>query len=86
MRKRDIWIGAGAVVLAIVLSVISIWPKAITTGSWGLSYPDPGQTPSGPAGSRQLQNYNAAYIGDTGRKVLYLTFDAGYENGCTEQL
>ena len=86
MRKRDIWIGAGAVVLAILLSVISIWPKAIPTGAWGLSYPSPGQPPSGPAGDRQLQSYDAAYIGDTGRKVLYLTFDAGYENGCTEKI
>ena len=86
MRKRDIWIGAGAVVLAILLSVISIWPKAIPTGAWGLSYPSPGQPPSGPAGDRQLQSYDAAYIGDTSRKVLYLTFDAGYENGCTEKI
>ena len=28
----------------------------------------------------------AAYLGDGSRKVLYLTFDAGYENGCTEQI
>ena len=73
MRKRDIWIGAGAVVLAILLSVISIWPKAIPTGAWGLSYPSPGQPPSGPAGDRQLQGYDAAYIGDTSQKVLYTT-------------
>ena len=25
-------------------------------------------------------------MGDTSRKVLYLTFDAGYENGCTEKI
>lgn len=86
MRKRDIWIGAGAVVLAVLLSVISIWPKAIETGAWGLSYPSPGNTPSGPAGAQQLQRYDAVYVGDTSRKVLYLTFDAGYENGCTEQI
>jgi peptidoglycan-N-acetylmuramic acid deacetylase len=26
------------------------------------------------------------YLGDTSKKVLYLTFDAGYENGCTEKI
>ncbi|WP_049886091.1 polysaccharide deacetylase family protein [Thermacetogenium phaeum] len=27
--------------------------------------------------------YNAIYLGDTSRKVVYLTFDEGYENGYT---
>ena len=34
----------------------------------------------------QLQKYDAAYLGNTQEKVLYLTFDAGYENGCTAQI
>ena len=37
-------------------------------------------------GKDQLAQYDAAYIGDTTQKVLYLTFDAGYENGCTEKI
>ena len=40
----------------------------------------------GNAGTAQLKNYGAAYIGDTGQKVIYLTFDAGYENGCTAKI
>ena len=40
----------------------------------------------GTAGMEQLRQYDAAYLGDTREKVLYLTFDAGYENGCTEQV
>ena len=28
----------------------------------------------------------AYYVGDTSQKVLYLTFDCGYENGCTERI
>jgi peptidoglycan-N-acetylmuramic acid deacetylase len=40
----------------------------------------------GPASGAQLARYDAAYLGDTGRKVLYLTFDAGYENGCTAKI
>ena len=40
----------------------------------------------GPAGEQQLRKMGAAHLGDGSQKVLYLTFDAGYENGCTEQI
>jgi peptidoglycan-N-acetylmuramic acid deacetylase len=33
--------------------------------------------------SDELKKYNAYYIGDAGKNVIYLTFDAGYENGYT---
>ncbi len=58
--------------------------EAIPTGSWGLSFPNEGEPPTGNASVNQLAKYNAVYLGDTGEKVIYLTFDAGYENGCTE--
>ena len=86
MRKRDFWIGMGVITLVILLSLIQLLPQTITTGAWGLSYPTPGQTPSGPASTQQLQHYDAVYVGDTSQKVLYLTFDAGYENGYTPQI
>ena len=86
MRRRDFWMGIGAIALAVLLSMIQLLPQAVTTGSWGLSYRTPGQTPSGPADIRQLQTYDAVYVGDTTQKVLYLTFDAGYENGYTGQI
>ena len=86
MRKRDFWIGMGVITLVILLSLIQLLPQTITTGAWGLSYPTPGQTPSGPASTQQLQRYDAVYVGDTSQKVLYLTFDAGYENGYTPQI
>ncbi len=56
------------------------------TGSWGLSFQTEGQPPVGSANQTALAQYDAAYLGDTGRQVLYLTFDAGYENGCTAQI
>ena len=86
MQKRDLWIGAGAIVLAILLAMIQLIPKTIPTAAWGLSYQTPGNAPAGPANPQQLQTYDAAYLGDTNQKVLYLTFDAGYENGHTEQI
>jgi peptidoglycan-N-acetylmuramic acid deacetylase len=33
-----------------------------------------------------LKNYDGYYLGDTSRKVLYLTFDEGYENGYTPKI
>ena len=31
-------------------------------------------------------DYNAYYLGDTSEKIIYLTFDEGYENGYTAQI
>lgn len=33
-----------------------------------------------------INNYSAYYLGDTSKKVLYLTFDEGYENGYTSKI
>ncbi len=82
--KRDLFIALGALVIAIMLALGIFWPQAVETGAWGLSYST--TTPSGPVSSAQLARYNACYLGDTTQKVLYLTFDAGYENGCTAQI
>jgi len=86
MRKRDLWIIFGAVGLAVALAVGQFAGKLITTGAWGLSFPVEGQPPAGPADGKTLALYDAAYLGDTTQNVLYLTFDAGYENGCTEKI
>lgn len=86
MGKRDLWIFAGAVAAAAVMAIGIFRGSALETGSWGLSFRQEGAPPIGNAGQDQLRSYNAAYIGDTSQKVLYLTFDAGYENGCTEKI
>ena len=56
---------------------------ASADGNWGLSFPEDGQPPVGNATFEQLKQYDAYYRDDTGDKILYLTFDAGYENGNT---
>ena len=86
MRKKDFWLIITAVVAALVLAVGQFAVQALPTGAWGLSFPSAGAAPNGPADTRTLQTYNAAYVGDPSEKVLYLTFDAGYENGCTEKI
>ncbi len=86
MRKRDIYILIGVMALAVVLMVGIFLGETVETGSWGLSFRTQGQPPIGPANSAVLARYDAAYLGDTGKKTLYLTFDAGYENGCTAKI
>ena len=86
MRKRDILILLAAVAVAAAVALTVFAGSALPTGSWGLSFRQEGQAPIGNAGVDQLKHYDAMYIGDTQEKVLYLTFDAGYENGCTAQV
>ena len=86
MRKRDQIIIWAAVLTAVALAVSIFSRQALETAAWGLSFRTEGVPPVGPAGSAQLARYDAAYVGDTSQKVIYLTFDAGYENGCTEKI
>ena len=81
MRKRDVLIIFSAVAAALVLVMGQFFWRSVETGAWGLSFQDPGQSPQGPLSSAELKKYDAAYMGAPEKKVLYLTFDAGYENG-----
>ena len=60
--------------------------KAIETGSWGLSFREEGKEPVGNASRQALESYDAVYVGDGKEKVIYLTFDEGYENGYTASI
>lgn len=86
MRRKTVF-SAFAIIAVIALLIAAQFSSgAIETGSWGLSFQQEGQAPVGPASAQELKKYDAAYLGDTGKKVLYLTFDAGYENGGTEKI
>ena len=52
-------------------------------GNWGLSFQTDGDPPVGNATFDELKKFDAFYAQDTSEKVIYLTFDAGYENGNT---
>ena len=86
MRTRDLTILWVAILAAIALTVSIFSRQVLETGAWGLSFRTEGAPPVGTAGSSQLAKYDAAYLGDASQKVIYLTFDAGYENGCTEKI
>ncbi len=51
--------------------------------NWGLGFSTEGQPPTGNATADELKKYDSYYIGNTKEKIIYLTFDAGYENGYT---
>lgn len=55
-------------------------------GDWGLSFQQAGQPPVANATMEELKEVQAYYCEDTEEKVLYLTFDAGYENGYTAKI
>ena len=84
-RKSWLFVFLGAAVLGI-LGLLLWQPATLETGSWGLKFGDEGEPPTGNASSAQLSQFDAVYMGDPGEKVLYLTFDAGYENGCTAKI
>lgn len=77
---------AGVVLFCFALSALFSAQTAVPTGSWGLSFRTEGQPPVGNATSEALRQYDAVYVGSAAKKVIYLTFDAGYENGYTAQI
>ncbi len=54
--------------------------------NWGLGFGQEGQKPSGNASAAELQKYDAYFCAQGDEKVIYLTFDCGYENGNTEPI
>ena len=86
MRKRDLIIIICALCAALGFGIHLMVSNVMSTGAWGLSFRQEGSAPNGPASVAQLRQYDAVYLGDAEEKVIYLTFDAGYENGCTAKI
>ena len=97
-NRRSLW--TFTVLLALTLAAaaaLSIWGReeaapassdaaVPASANWGLSFQNEGQAPAGNASREDLAKYGAYFLGDTSKKVLYLTFDCGYENGYTGQI
>ena len=66
-----------------VLGMLAIPCICAPGASWGLSFQAEGEPPVGNSSKQALAAYDAAYLGDETQKRIYLTFDAGYENGHT---
>ncbi|MDE7030815.1 MAG: polysaccharide deacetylase family protein [Lachnospiraceae bacterium] len=56
------------------------------SANWGLGFGQEGTQPTGNASVDELKQYDAYFVGNNTEKVIYLTFDAGYENGNTQPI
>lgn len=74
---------AGRGIGRIVVSVTQTDVIVKYSSDWGLGFGTPGAQPKGNAGTKEMSRYNAYYMGNANDKVIYLTFDCGYENGNT---
>ena len=86
MKKLDIIMILAAILVAVGVGLGIFFYRTVPTGSWGLSFRQEGAPPVGNASASALKQYDAWYLGDTGKMEICLTFDAGYENGCTEKI
>ena len=86
MRKRDIFLLLSALFAVSAMVFVQFTADSVEAGAWGLSFRQENAPPIGPASSEELGRFKAAYLGNTQEKVIYLTFDAGYENGCTGKI
>jgi peptidoglycan-N-acetylmuramic acid deacetylase len=71
-----------------VLSIFLCIPMTAfaAEGNWGLGYGAEGEKPSGNTSAEELAADNAYFVQPGDEKVIYVTFDAGYENGYTEEI
>ncbi|MCL1862666.1 MAG: polysaccharide deacetylase family protein [Defluviitaleaceae bacterium] len=61
------------------LVCIILFSNAVFAESWGVYFPKDGGRPETNATAEHLLQFDAYFIGSEDDKVLYLTFDAGYE-------
>ena len=74
-----------AVMVDDVTSTFSIVPSQ---ENWGLGFGESGSEmqPTGNVSKEELKKLDAYYVGNAQDKVIYLTFDCGYENGNMEPM
>ena len=79
--------GKGAAVIAADYTSGRVQKSSkLAESNWGLSFRQEGQAPMGNESSEELRKKNAYYVGDEQKNLIYITFDAGYENGNMEQI
>ena len=96
MQKKEKWIitvlGSFSLCLAvagIITSQRRVTENVVSVMSsnhWGLSFQEEGKAPVIDEDKQMLQELDAYYLGNENEKKIYLTFDAGFENGNTEKI
>ena len=89
LKKRDIGLALACCALLIAIPVLCLRgggdkvAAVAPNTNWGLSFQEDGKPPVANATYEDLKQYDAYYAENTDQKVIYLTFDAGFENGNT---
>ncbi|MBR3602480.1 MAG: polysaccharide deacetylase family protein [Lachnospiraceae bacterium] len=96
MQKKEKWIitALGFFSLCLAVAGIIVSQRRVTENmvsvmsfnNWGLSFREEGKAPDIDVDKEMLKESDAYYLGDEDEKKIYLTFDAGYENGNTEKI
>ena len=96
MLKKEKYIIAIFGILSLCLALLGnivYWKEikegiinVISSNSWGLSFQEEGKAPVIDEDKQILQELDAYYLGNEEEKKIYLTFDAGFENGNTEKI
>lgn len=72
-----------SLVFCIVVAILCTLTFSAKADNWGLHFPKDGGRPTGPATAEHLKQFDAFFIGHENERIMYLTFDAGYENDLT---
>lgn len=65
---------------------LAVTESSMESENWGLGFGKEGKKPTGNATPAEMAKYNAYFMAEGDEKVIYLTFDCGYENGNTEPI
>ena len=96
MQKKEKWIitALGSFSLCLAVAGIITSQRRVTenvvsvmsSNHWGLSFQEEGKAPVIDEDKQMLQELDAYYLGNEEEKKIYLTFDAGFENGNTGKI
>lgn len=93
IKKYSTPICAGAAILVIAAMVLfsgirdnTYLAASAEITNWGLSFQQEGMPPVANATTEYLSQFHAMYCAPTQEKQIYITFDAGFENGNMPQI
>ncbi|MCL2003134.1 MAG: polysaccharide deacetylase family protein [Oscillospiraceae bacterium] len=65
---------------------LALFTALLLSAHWGMGFPEEGKPPVIDTTAEHLRQFDAVHIGSGEEKTVYLTFDAGYENGNTGKI
>ncbi len=79
-------ISAGIIYQATNIAKKTVLSTSTQVINWGTHFTQEGQKPQGNASEEYLREFDSYFVAQTEEKIIYLTFDAGYENGYTSKI